>query len=218
MVRRRSTVRFRKGAPQPAGQVQVSDLPDRLSRSSDRQLTVVLDVVSWHSASRTDRRWHIGRRGVRVGLNRRGSAAAADIDPRLGAGQGRCGQKLRFRSVRDGGHHRADESGGDHRRGLLGPATRTTSQPWRSVAFAHAQLRARRFRVNAVQFPADSARLNGDPPEWRAARRLPAYEYPEATGVCRLVVSVRKEASGSAIRRHPRVWGRVRSRVSRGRG
>jgi probable phosphoglycerate mutase len=38
-----------------------------------------------------------------------GFAAAAEIDPRLGEWQGRCGQKLRFRSVRDGGHHRADE-------------------------------------------------------------------------------------------------------------
>ena len=50
----------------------------------------------WHSASRTDRRWHVGRHGVRVGLNRRGSALAAEIDPRLGAGQGPSGQELRF--------------------------------------------------------------------------------------------------------------------------
>ena len=53
-------------------------------------------------------------------LNRRGSAPAAEIDPRLGAGARPSGQELRFRSVGDGGHHRADEPGGDHRRSRLG--------------------------------------------------------------------------------------------------
>jgi len=50
-------------------------------------LTVVLDVESWHSASRTDLRWHLGRYGVRIGWTGRGSAPAAEIDPRRGGGK-----------------------------------------------------------------------------------------------------------------------------------
>src|SRR5215831_16189903 len=72
-----------------------------------------------------------------------------------------------------------------------------------------------RLRVEHI---ADSARLDGHPPEWRAARRLPAYEYREAAG-CLPVggVGMRGEA-GWGDQGAPRGGGRVRSRVSRGRG
>jgi hypothetical protein len=55
-VRRRSTVRFRKGLHKVAGQTVLLISLRWSPRSPDRQLTVVLGVESWHSAARTDSR------------------------------------------------------------------------------------------------------------------------------------------------------------------
>ena len=52
----------------------------RPSRSSDRHLTVILDVASWHSASGTDSRWHASSTWRRHLSNRRG------IPPEAGTG------------------------------------------------------------------------------------------------------------------------------------
>ncbi len=74
LVRKRSTVRFRNGAPQSSRSDGSSDQSEMASRSPDRELTVVLGVESWHSAARTDSRWHAGPARRRLLLNGRGRA------------------------------------------------------------------------------------------------------------------------------------------------
>ena len=112
MVRRRSTVRFRKGAPQPAGQTQVSNLLGGPSRSSDRELTAVLGVESWHSAPRTDPQWQVGSGWRSRRLNRRGAYPRLMPVPSPARRQGASGQWLRFRSVLGGTYHRQTNSSG----------------------------------------------------------------------------------------------------------
>jgi hypothetical protein len=52
-----------------------------LSRSSDRRLTVAVDVESWHQAARIVSGWHAGRAGCSCSLNRRGQLV---VDPYIG--------------------------------------------------------------------------------------------------------------------------------------
>jgi hypothetical protein len=69
-------VRFRKGAPQNSRSGWFSDQSWLASRSPDRQLTVVLDVEGWHSASPADCRWHADSMRRRLLLNSQGLSAA----------------------------------------------------------------------------------------------------------------------------------------------
>lgn len=68
------------------------------ARSSDRQLTAVLDVENWHPASRIDLRWHVGRRGGSRRLNRREHTCG----PKPGNERGRVWPGVRSGPVSDG--------------------------------------------------------------------------------------------------------------------
>jgi hypothetical protein len=66
-------VRFRRGLHESAGQDGFPIGCGLVSRSSDRQLTVVLDVGGWHSAARANCRWHADSMRRRFLLNSRGT-------------------------------------------------------------------------------------------------------------------------------------------------
>jgi hypothetical protein len=61
-----------RGLHKTAGQGLVPRQLTERPSSPDRHLTVVQGVQSWHSAARTNSRWHLFRCAVRAGLNKPG--------------------------------------------------------------------------------------------------------------------------------------------------